>query len=474
MRHAWLVGFAGAVLAASAAGSAYAAPPWSAPLSLGAPAPEIGRSAIAFAPDGTALVSRRVNRSATRDPAEARDLLATLTPAGALSERGTVPDHLAAAPALLPRGRVALLREPIVADRNVFPHRVRLSLSVGSLTRPVARGRPRRIATYTRVPSDAGSGPAMAVGPRGRLAIVWMAYRGDESGFGRFRVRLAVRRPNGRFERTRTVASGALLSERTTNSVAVTFGAGRDVVVAYELSRPAPGRPEIIVRTLRRGRRFDRRQVLGPHAGLVGLDAAGARNGRTIVAWATQDGGEQADTPSVVRAAIRAPGARRFGQTRVMDPGEGIERVPGRLALAMAPDGSAVLAWSNVRGRFPDLGYPLRVAVAEAGAGFGPVAQLAANAGAADAIVRSDGAMLVVANTELNSVVQVPRQTLAAVRPGSGGPFGPPELIADSAPSVGADRGAAAAFDPRTGRAATVWTASSPGSDVLQYAVRSG
>ena len=453
--------------------TALAAPPWSEPAPVGAAAPAVGRQAIAFASNGTALVSWRVNRSASGGPAQDRDLLATLTPGGTLTEWGTAPDRLAAPPAVLPGGRVALLREPIVADTNVVPRRIRLSLSVGSLTRPVPRGRSRQVASYTRVPSDAGAGPAMAVGPRGRLAIVWMAYRGDEFGFGRFRVQLAVRRPDGRFERTRTVASGALQSERTTNSVAVAFGARRDIVVAYELSRPAPGRPEIVVRTLRRGRRFDRQQVLGPHAGLVGLEVKAAPSGRTIVAWATQDGGEQADTPSVVRAALRAPGARRFGPTLVMDPGDGIERVPGRLCLAMAPDGSAVLAWSNVRGRSPDWSFPARVAIAEAGAGFGPIAELTPNGGVADAIARSDGAMLV-AWARPDSLIDAPPQTFAALRSGAGQPFGPPELIGESSPTAGYDRGLEAAFDPRTGRPTVVWSPSGPGSNAVQLATRTG
>jgi hypothetical protein len=466
-----LVGFAGVVAAVAAAGHAYADPPWSDPRPIGGTALTVGQAAIAFAPDGTALLSRRVNRS-QREPAQDRDLLATLAPAGTLSERGSLPDHLAAPPVMLPGGRVALLREPIVSDTNAVPRRIRLSLSVGSIARPVPRGRPRRVAAYTRVPSDVGPGPAMAVGPRGRLAIVWMAYRGDEFGGGHFRVRLAVRRPDGRFERTRTVASGALQSDRTTNSVAVAFGARRDIVVAYELSRPAPGRPQIIVRTLRRGRRFDRPQVLGPHAGLVELEVQASPTGRAIVAWATQDGGEQADTPSVVRAAIRAPRARRFGPTRVMDPGDGIERVPGRLCLAMAPDGSAVLAWSNVRGRYPDWTFPARVAIADAGADFGPVTELAANGGVAEAVARGDGAMLV--SWTRPYLLNAPPQTHAALRAGPGQSFGPPELIAESSPQIGFDRGVEAAFDPRTGRPSVVWIASGPGADALQLATRIG
>ena len=471
MRRATFVSHAGVVMAASAAASAYAAPPWSDPQPVGAPARAIDLPTIAFASNGTALMSRRVNDSESLTPEQDRDLLSTLSPAGDLTEKGRVPDHLAAPPVLLPRGRVALLREPIVADPNKNPRTIRLSLSVGTLARPVPRGKARRIARYTRVPSDANKGPVMAAGPGGRLAIVWMTYRGDEFGTGRYRVRLAVRRPDGRFERTRTVAAGKISSERDTNSVAVAFAHTRDVVVAYEVD--GQRRSDIRVRTLRRGRRLDRPQVLGPHAGLSQLRVAAGRDGRAIVAWATQDSGEEADVPSVVRAAIREPGGSRFGSTRVIDPGEATERMPGRLCLAMAPDGSAVLAWSNVRGRLSALSYPVRASTADAGEAFGPVAVLAANGAVADATARADGAMLVAWRNPDDPPLG-PAQAYAALRAGPAQPFGSPELITESAPAQGIQRRAAAAFDPLTGRPTVVSSGWVQSADTLRLSTRIG
>ena len=72
MRRASLVGLAGAVVAASAAGSADAAPPWSEPRSVGAATGTVSAATIAFGPGGTALLSRDAGR------------LATLTPGGRL------------------------------------------------------------------------------------------------------------------------------------------------------------------------------------------------------------------------------------------------------------------------------------------------------------------------------------------------------------------------------------------------------
>ena len=473
MRRATWVGFAGAVVAATAAGSAHAAPPWSEPRAVGPAAPMVSRATIDFGSGGSALLSRRVTADPA-DPARATDRLATLTPDGTLVEHGRLRASLAAPPLVFGNGRVALLHQSVLSKPDARTRRLRLSLSVGSTARPAGRGRPRRLTTYTPFPSDAAVGPAIAAGPRGEIAIVWMAFRGDEFGSGRFRVRLRVRRPNGRFDRPRTVASGAVSGDRNSYSVAVAFGARRDVVVAYAVDPLARRASSISVRTLRRGRRFDRPRSLGTQDGLVQLHVAASRIGRTVVAWATQDSGEEANMPSVVRAAIRGPRAARFAPTRLMDPGELNARVPGRLRLAMAPGGTAVLAWSNARGPFNQPTFPVRMAIAEAGRAFGPVVELAAAGAVGDVAVRDDGAALVTWTDPNGYWLPVPlRQTLAAFRAGPGLPLGPPELIAPSSPSGQSDRYVAAGFNPRTGSPTAVWPASN-GSDVLQLAVRAG
>ena len=467
--RAQLVVASGLVAILATGATALAAPPWSEPQSVGAAAPLVSRATLAFAPNGTALLSRRIS-SGGQD----RDSLATLAPDGRLVDHAPLPDVLAADPAVLHRGRVALARVRVASGPNARVGRVRLSLSVGTTARPAGRRRLHRLATYAPVPSDDTQGPALAVAPGGDLAIAWMEYRGDEFALGTFRVRLALRRADGRFERTRTVAAGDVDGNRESHSVAVAFGARRDVVVAYAIDDPGGGR-FIAARTLRRGKRLGRQQILGPQAGLNRIELQATHRGRTIVAWSTQDGGEEANSPAVVRAAIRAPGAARFVPTRVMDPGEANERAPGRLALAMAPDGSAVLAWSNARGQYPGLSFPARASIAEPGAGFGPVFELAANGAVTDAAARSDGALLVTWADVHDFTLAGPRESRAALRPGPGQPFGAPELIATSSPGLaGGGRALVAAFDPRTGRPAAAWTATNDGSDVLQLATRSG
>jgi hypothetical protein len=439
VRRASLAGLAGAVVAASAAGSAHAAPPWSEPRSVGAATGTVSAATIAFGPGGTALLSRNAGR------------LATLTPGGRLVEHRPLSDRLAAPPQLFGRGRVVLLREHVLSEE--IPRRVRLSVSLGSTATPAGRGRPHRLATFTTFPN--GGSPAMAVGPQGQIAIVWMTWKGATEA-GRFRVRLALRGPKGRFE-TRTVASGATDQSGVYDppGVAVAIGARGDVVVAYS----AVGQ-FIRARTLRRGR-LGPPQALGPHATAVDLAARASRTGRVVVAWGTQDGGEEFDEPYVVRAAVRAPGAARFGPLRVIDPGElNGEFVPHRIRLAMNADGTAALTWANASGRFPDGTRPVRVAVAEQDGGFGPIAELAANGVAQDVAVRGDGAALV-AWTDPGGA------PFAALRTGPGQPFGPSELVSISG---NADPSMAVAYDPRTRSPTAVWAAPSH----LQLATRAG
>jgi hypothetical protein len=426
----------------------------------------VADATIGFGPGGTALLGRQTSADVVARQEDYVARLATLTPDGKLVEHRPLADRLAAPPLLFGRGRVALLRERLLSEPGATPRRVRLSLSVASIKRPLGRGRPRRLASFTTFPQRGMS--AMAIGPQGQIAIVWMAYRGDEFGIGRFRLRLALRRPNGRFDRTRTVVSGPVETEGSAPPVAVAFGGRGDVVVAYAVAG-------IKVRSLRRGRRFDRPRTLGPSSGFVDLAARGSRTGRTVVAWATQDGGEEVSEPWVVRAALRTPRAARFGSAQVIDPGEANgERVAGRMRLAMAADGTAALAWSNARGRVRDLTQPVRVTVAERDGGFGPFVELAASGAARDVAVRADGAALVTwTDPRGRTFAPVSPQTFAALRPGPGQPFGPAELIASSSPDSGLGRQAAAAYDPRTGRPTVIWTATG-GSDVLQLATRAG
>lgn len=431
---------------------ALAAPPWSEPRSLGPQEEVVSRATIGFGTSGAGLIAWRTGDQPIGRVGTDADRFATLTADGRLVEHGALDGQLAAPPVVFGRKRVALLREGLISKPDARPPlRYRLRLSLGTIGRPAGR-LGRVLATYARFPSDAAAGPAMAVGPRGELAIAWMAFKGDEFGTGRWRVRLAVRRANGRFDRIRTVDTGDAAGDRNSYSVAVTF-ARRDVVVAYARER---GKRTVAVRTLLRGRRFDRPQTIGPDLGLLWLRTAASRAGRTVIAYATQDTGEEANLPHAVRAAIREPRAVRFGPTQVLDAGGAVERAPGRLSLAVGPDGTAGVAWSNaVGGGFP-FSYPVRVVVAEPAAGFGPATALAANGAAGDVVVRNRGAVLVAWTGDVGVAGSAPPEAFAALRPAAGQPFGAPEAISPG-PGMTSGQTAAAAFDPRTGRPTVVW-----------------
>ena len=134
---------AAAVTTAAAAAGAQAAAPWSDPRALGPAEGIVLQPTIEFAADGATLVSRRTNRSRPSQPPVDSDRLATLMPDGRLVEHGALRDLLAAPPVVYGRGRVALLRETVLSRPSVSPRRLPLSLSTGSVTKPVRRRRPQ-------------------------------------------------------------------------------------------------------------------------------------------------------------------------------------------------------------------------------------------------------------------------------------------------------------------------------------------
>ena len=92
---------------------------------------------------------------------------------------------------------------------------------------------------------------------------------------------------------------------------------GRDVIVTYTAGRLIKVRPFAAAVALTGPHYF------GPHCGpgrtRSTRDAHGPRCGSP---GARQDGGEEASEPYVVRAALQAPRAARFGPTQVTSAGE--------------------------------------------------------------------------------------------------------------------------------------------------------
>jgi hypothetical protein len=444
-----------AALPAALSATALAAPPWSEPRTVtragGTPTIDYGR-------DGTALMSWG---SAGR--------LATLRADGRVVRHGRPAGTLAARPEVYGRDRVVLLRRRDSKRRaGTSVQRSRLDASFGTIDQPLG-GRSRRVITF---PTIAGSdeGVALDASDRGEIAVAWVEVHGGQDTPETARVRVALGRANRGFDRPRTLATGGLPT-MDSQSVAVAYGAGGDLLVAYSTARRSiPSRPAIAARVRRAGGSFGPAQELGPRQPLTRLVAATARDGRMVVAWGSQDAGEEASRPWVVRAAVRPAGRARFGRDQLLDPGGINLRVPGRVALGMSPDGRATVAWSNVRGDFAAPRYPVRAASTGPTGGFGPVTQLADNGAAQDVAAGADGTALVAWGSLIPGEDESGFAPLfATIRAPSSAGFGAPEQISPPAAGVA---GADVAFDRRTGRPTAVWQAFESGE--VQLSTRTG
>lgn len=111
---------------------------------------------------------------------------------------------------------------------------------------------------------------------------------------------------------------------------------------------------------------------IGPADSVTSVLAGVARNGRAVIAWATQDGGEERNRPLNVRAAIRPRAGAAFGHPRLLDRGHSIESPEGGISLAVAPDGRALLAWADVLGHV-ERRFPLYTTLTGRTGGFRPV-----------------------------------------------------------------------------------------------------
>jgi hypothetical protein len=193
-----------------------------------------------------------------------------------------------------------------------------------------------------------------------------------------------------------------------------------------------------------------------------------------VVAWGTQDLGEEANTPWIVRAAVRAGGPRphAFHSAQLLESSEGIERPAGRVVAAIEPDATATVAWSGITGTTFPHAYPARAAATGASWRFGAATTLAPGAAVEDAATSDRGATVVVwATLPEPGNDQTTEQVFASLRPPGAGAFSPPEAV--SAPERATQP--RAAFDPATQRPAVVWISRiAVAPQTLRFAARAG
>ncbi len=307
-------------------------------------------------------------------------------------------------------------------------------------------------------PSDSAAGPAMAVGPRGELAIAWMAFKGDEFGTGSWRVRPGAPagerhvRPHPDGRRGRRRGRPQLLQRRG------------DV-------RPSRRRRRVRARAWdahRRGADAAPRAALRPVADASGptwascgctTAASGGADRHRLCGPRTPARRPTSRTPCAPRSAHRGPGASV--SRRSSTPAEHWIAPPAGMRLAVAADGTAGVAWSN-RPEGSTAQYPVRVVVPRCrGAASDPppssprTGRPATWSSAAAAPCLSPGPA-----TSATVRSDAPAEAFAALRPaGAGQPFGAPEAISPG-PAHGehSDRrgGLRPAHGPPDGRVARV------------------
>jgi hypothetical protein len=444
---------------AAAAGAVATAPataqvPWSAPVAAGVPAAEVREPALAFAPNGSAVLRWWERRLRPTGVVRPYFRIATRTPDGTVTTHAPLRGDRVI-PVVDRAGRVAVLRERGGS----------LVVSFGTTEEPL--GRTRRVVSYNPIePSNElpDTGPSIAAGPRGEVAVAWTDSRRDGE---RYLVRVATGTAARGFGKPITLrASGP----RPAYGVTVHYGSRGDLVAVYA----APG-GAVEARVRPRRGSLGRPQVLGPRHEILRTVVGTSRDGRFVVAWGTRDVGEGVFDPWVVRAAVRPGGGGRFGPAQVLEPGGAGLVQPDEVALAVAPDGTATAAW---RRPVDPAGGPLALMSATAGPdgrfgapaeiwrGFGFVGNLAA---------RADGASLL-AWIELLGAEQ---RVLAALRPPAAQSFGVPEAVSpiQSASSQYAGTAPVSAFEPRTGRPLVAWPAARtgvPNSAALWLSARGG
>ena len=468
--------------------SATAAPPWSSPVDVGPAADYVQSPGLRFAHTGVGLATWQVRtqppaagglpgavsviQNQPNDGVASRALALGVSGATvqelpdsiALGVSGAnvqeLPDSIAAGPVFQDNGRGLVLRTLSLSSDPGGYRRARISWS--AVARDGRIGRGQTIATATL-----GGTPTLAEDHSGNAVAAWTEILPGtrRDGADRFRIRAAWR-PAGRgFGRPTTLYTTDAPGYARNGAVEVAIGRAGRAFVAFADLRVARGkdRKRLLVwtRTPRRG--FGAAMVAGPHSDAADIALAVTDRGRLFVAWGTQDGGEEANTPWILRAASLAPRATRFSRAQQIDRGTNDNRPAGGVQLAVEPRGRATLAWSSVR---DNGGFPVFAATTGSGARFGAAQQIAPMGALGGIAQREDGATILTYARVLSE--QVTDQAYAALRPAGAAQFAVPEALGGvdhASPPV-------VAFNALGGSPTAVWAARPGGVDPSQGIAR--
>ena len=406
--------------------TAVAAPPWSAPATITTGNPQLAQPTIDFAGNGRAVLSARLTTQANGVPSNGFSRLFGQQADGSFAGRARLV--LAAPPVAYGSSRLALLRLPVakgnVTIADLEDPESSLGTSFGRCCGPleVDPGGYRRLSA--RADRDRG---VLAANDRGDVAAVWVEHLS-----GRDHLLVAQRRPGQAFGRPSVIAGSGLIT-----SPSVAWSPAGDLLVAYQRATTGPGPGtdrRVEARVRRSGHSWGGPQRLGLSSGFSVISTATAADGRMVVAWGTQDLGEEANTRWNVRAALRPAGSRGFGYAELLESSEGDDERPAQ--------------------------------------GFGPMQTLAPNAAVGDVATDARGATVVVwATLAIPGVNQVTQQVFASLRGAGAATFAAPEAVA---PAERAEL-PRVAFEPLSGRPAVVWISRLPGvTERLRYSARAG
>jgi hypothetical protein len=465
------------------AAPATAAAPWSTPEDLGSPSDYVAPSGLAALPSGAAVLAWTARTqpagagglpAAVSVQADARDndgeqgVIGAVGPDGAGRVVGRHGWSLLAGPVAGGGGRVLALVSRVVAgddDGNRY-------LQV-SLVRLDASG--RVLSTRRLVQRAIIRSADLASNARGDAVATWVQAKPfvlrphqrhlPEHAFQELQsLRAASIGPSGRpgaiTDLERTWATGTDYG----GQVAAAVGADGRALIGLVAGHGGRRGSRAVDAFVRRPRgRFGAPRRVGPQSGNGAIAAAFAPTGSAVLAWGTQDGGEEANQPWVVRAATISTALARWNAPQVLDPGGLAERPGGGVAAAGLADGTLAVAWSGVAGSALKTTFPLHVATASAGGRFAGSSTLAPDASVGSLAAAPDGRLLVTWATVPDYSAPgptPPTQAMAALRAAGASSFGAPEALAD--PDVASPP--LAAFLP-DGRAVAVWAARPDGQD---------
>jgi hypothetical protein len=448
-----------------AAPPAGAATPWSLPVDVGPPADYVLSPGLRFSHTGVGLATWQVRTQ----PAGAGGLPGAISviqnqPNDGVTSRALalgvpgatvqqLPDSIAAGPVFQDDGPGLVLRTLALSSDGDGNRRARIAWS--AVGRNGRIGRARTITTATL-----GGAPTLAEDHSGNAIAGWSELLPGRRGVeDRYRIRAAWR-PFGRaFGRPVTLYTTDAAGYARNGAVEVAIGRAGRAFVAFADLRVGRGKDRrrllAWTRTPRRG--FGAAMVVGPHSDAADMALAVSDRGRAFVAWGTQDGGEEANTPWILRAATLAPRARRFSKPQVVDRGTNDNRPEGGVQIAIEPRGRATLAWSSVR---DGGGFPVFAATTgAAGARFGAPQQIAPMGALGGLAEREDGTAIVTYARMLGA--QITDQAYAALRVAGASQFATPEALA----GVDHAMAPAVAFNANGGRPTAVWPARPTGVD---------